>query len=102
MAHTVAEALGIMRTGNVFNLECCSADAKQEIGGYYNTFTGATVPVKHRRNLGVESPLVQFNLPTKAPNHLKNGTINIKVPGKTHPVKVHIYLILKLNGQDVI
>lgn len=74
-----------------FNLTVGELNVKAQTGGKNTSYTGCTLvgAGKSRKN----SP--------KNPNHWKNMTRNIMVPGRSRPITIQAILITKLNEQTV-
>ena len=100
-----SDILKILDTGEPFDMEFVTADRRRGTGGKLITVKGwvkqKEQPVEDRP-VGQHTPAKQRLV--KDPAHRKNGTINIKNPGNkhVHPHKVHVALILTLNGKKVI
>lgn len=110
---TLAEVLQTMEnvTANgkpvPFSIECISCDEAKDDGGDLMKFDKATLAFvsktgtrqfQHSRRL---AELEKLDKQGKAPNHVKNGTINIKNESGSI-TKLHIWLITKFNGNKVI
>lgn len=86
----------------VFDIEVKSLNRFKKTGGVHKVYKGAS---KHILSSSKPSDLaIAKAIPRnfKMPNHKKNRTINLDVPGLSHVVKVHKRLITKFNGLEVI
>lgn len=90
-----------MKAGE-FSIEFCTLDTTLNTGGKKETLTGCTIRSSEALSGG--------NLPPqggtkggseKKPNHRDNLTLNLLLPGGQFR-KVHVPLILKVNGEAVL
>lgn len=80
-----------------FSITFVTANRKKGTGGEFRTYSGC---ILSKNNM--ELPLHQRSSTfTKAPRHFENATRNIQTP-EGDIIKVHIRLIKRVNGQDII
>lgn len=99
----LSEALQIIHSGDPFSLKWVTADKQRNRGGEIIEIQGARLsslknykPVAKREQKGVDGMKI-----SKDPHHWINGTRNILLSnGKIR--KVHIQLILEINGKKVL
>lgn len=95
------EAFSIINSGNPFAIEYCSLDFTANTGGKKHSYPEVNL---HKR-INEAAPTQHSTLNTlpvkKNPNHIENITLNILLPGGQIR-KVHVPLILKINGQPVL
>ncbi len=95
------EAFNIMHGPNPFSIEYCQLDLKKETGGkkqFYPSVTLAKQSIPLSSGEGHEAKAFGKS---KKPNHRNNLTLNIQLPGQQIR-KVHVPLILKINGESVL
>jgi hypothetical protein len=97
------------RAGNLipFKIDFVTADEQKQIGGDIMVFDKATLCFPNKsgtRKFNPKRMLEKQELAIKvgkAPDHVKNGTINILTDGKVL-TKVSIWLIRYFNGEKVV
>lgn len=89
---------------NVFDLEVRSLNRYKKTGGKLKVYQKAKRCVYEKTDKPFNVMGIVLSKPKafKMPNHKKNRTINLKVPGINNPVKVHKRLITKFNGLEVV
>lgn len=92
------------RKGNSipFSIEFVTADLNRDKGGEIKTLANAVMVTPsywRKTNKGFKMGLTR---PKKVQNHFENMTRNIRQLNDTAIVKIHIWLITKFNGQNVV
>lgn len=92
-----------MKAGE-FSIEFCTLDTTLNTGGKKETLTGCTI--RSSEASSAASPFPKGGkgdslLAKKLPNHRENLTLNLLLPGGQFR-KVHVPLILKINGESVL
>jgi hypothetical protein len=101
---TLTDALKVMRqtdkNGNPipFSICWCTADKSRKTGGELKRLNKAYMSGAEIRRVG---QMEEGERRSKRQNHFGNATRNIKDP-EGNLKKVHIYLILELNGMTVL
>lgn len=97
---TLNEALYKIKRGERFDIEFVTCDRKRNTGGALKGLTNCIYPqTKQKAETTGE---VSKESVTKAPRHYRNSTLNLQQLGNREITKVHIRLITKLNGVQVV
>jgi hypothetical protein len=102
---SLADVIDEMDSGRQFDIEYVTADRKRGIGGELKAYSG--VIKTHAVVTKVKSNIRHCEeRATKHPNHSFNSTVNIYAPrepdSKKRIKKVHLRLITRFNGKDVL
>lgn len=99
----LVEALEMMETAQEpFTLRFVTVDRKRKTGGKVREWTGCRLSGRQRReesrSEGGKDASTGFGMPA----HYANGTRNVVVGNGTQRRKVHIWLLLALNGKKIV
>ena len=91
-----------MKAGE-FSIEFCTLDTTLNTGGKKETLTGCTIRSSESSSAALPSQGGNKGSESakKLPNHRDNLTLNLLLPGGQFR-KVHVPLILKINGESVL
>lgn len=79
------------------DIEVVTLDIKRKRGGEYLKLPQCVLSGRKKG----EKPVKNSDLPSKNPSHTQNFTRNVLVNG-SNPRKIHVFLIKKFNGKEVI
>lgn len=100
----LSEALRQMEEGEErFSIRFVKADKRRKTGGQILEWHNCQL--SKRRVVDPRQPVVAADvpdMPSRMPAHFQNATRNIVQGNSSQPRKVHIWLLLALNGQRVI
>lgn len=85
-----------------FTIMFVKADKRRKTGGQILEWHNCQL--SKRRALGPRRPVVaagETEAPGRSPDHYRNATRNIVQGNSSQPRKVHIWLLLTFNGQQV-
>lgn len=97
---TLNQALHKIKMGERFDIEFVTCDRTRSTGGSLRVITNCIYPRKQKKE--TQTPLSKEAYYSKAPRHFENSTINIQQLGNKEIRKIHIRLITKLNGIQVV
>jgi hypothetical protein len=100
----LSEVLRQMEEGEErFTIRFVKADKRRKTGGQIIEWHNCQL--SKRRVVGVRRPPVAVGVagaPSRSPGHYRNATRNIVQGNSSQPRKVHIWLLLTFNGQQVV
>lgn len=97
------DIMKVMDSGEKFSIGFIKWDEKRNTGGEK---VETLEPVAYKiRKFQTEEPAIlsKMGKPTHSrnPNHGVHYTTNIQLPGKPHPITVHLRLVYQFNGKRV-
>lgn len=111
---TITDMLNQMNKGEVFSITVCSYDKKRKTGGKVKEYPEAIISTDDavkdlRNNVAKKYQLLEVGkkvIKSKNPHHYKNYTRNIGIVQDGHLTsivhKIHIPLVIKFNGLEVV
>jgi hypothetical protein len=104
---TLAEVVTIINSGKAFDIEYVTCDRERGTGGelkVYSQVTKSSAIPERRKGRG-KKHIPDIGV-TRNPNHSANHTVNIYIPGEPDRHKrirkLHLRLITKVNGKQVL
>ena len=98
----LSAVLYVMDRGERFDIEFVTADRKKGTGGELKTMTNCVLYSAYKKDRPVDIKVEAAAVLSKNPRHFQNSTRNIYCMHSRETRKVHLRLITRFNGKQVL